>query len=396
MGQHAFLSPSAAHRWLHCTAAPALESRVEDSGSTYAEEGTLAHAYCALKLKRFLHRDTREEEAEISELYDRYHTGEMDEYTDAYQAIVLEKYNTARALTRDARMLVETRLSFERYMPEAFGTADAVIIADGLMEVIDFKYGKGVKVSAWENPQMQIYALGAYEAYSDEYRIDRVRMTIVQPRIDNLSEFEMGVDDLLAWAENELKPKAREAFSGYGKQEPGDWCRFCRAKNLCRARRDKVLALEAFGGRLPEGAKGAENAPGPLLTDAEVADALTRGEQLVTWYNGLKEYALQACLNGKDIPGYKAVAGRSTRDWADLDAAFAALQERGIDEVLLWERKPVTVAGLEKAIGKKAFTEAAQGLVVTQPGKPTLVPATDKRPPYNAAQIAFGGENAVT
>ncbi len=379
MGQHAFLSPSAAHRWLHCTAAPALESRVEDSGSTYAEEGTLAHAYCALKLKRFLHRDTREEEAEISELYDRYHTGEMDEYTDAYQAIVLEKYNTARALTRDARMLVETRLSFERYMPEAFGTADAVIIADGLMEVIDFKYGKGVKVSAWENPQMQIYALGAYEAYSDEYRIDRVRMTIVQPRIDNLSEFEMGVDDLLAWAENELKPKAREAFSGYGKQEPGDWCRFCKVKSSCKAL--AALSLSTH-----------DNHPDPRQVSREDMETLIlpRLETIKTWLAGVEAYALEQALAGVEYRGFKVVEGRSVRKITDPARAEGALKEAGYtpDDYL----KPPelkTITELEKTLGRKTFAALLGDCVSKPQGKPTLVPDTDKRPVFNAAQDDF-------
>ena len=189
-GQHALLSPSAAHRWLNCTAAPRLEENVEDKGSSYADEGTLAHAYCAKHLKTFLGVDTVDEDAEIAQFYELYHTGEMDEYTDTYKTIVLEKFNQARTKTRDAQLLVEVRLDFTKYMPEAFGTADAVIIADGCLEIIDFKYGKGVKVSAYNNPQMKIYALGAYDKFSFEYNIDRVKMTIVQPRIDNLSEFE--------------------------------------------------------------------------------------------------------------------------------------------------------------------------------------------------------------
>lgn len=199
MGAHALLSPSAAHRWINCPAAPRLEENVPDSGSSYAAEGTLAHAYCAMKLKDFLGRDTSGEAAEIAELSDQYRTGEMDECTDTYKTVVLEKYATARAKVEDALLLVETRLSFARYMPDAFGTADAVIIADGAMEVIDFKYGKGVKVSAYRNPQMMIYALGAYDRFNFEYQISRVRMTIVQPRIDNLSEHKLSVSELLDW-----------------------------------------------------------------------------------------------------------------------------------------------------------------------------------------------------
>lgn len=190
-GKHALLSPSAAHRWMNCTAAPLLEKDVEDKGSTFAEEGTLAHAYCTKKLKEFLGLSVDEEKAEIAQLDEQYHSGEMDEYTDTYKTIVLEKFNAARAKTKDAQLLVEVKLDFSHYVPDAFGTSDAIIIADGVMEVIDFKYGKGVKVSAVENPQMMIYALGAWDLFNFEYDIRKVRMTIVQPRIDNLSEFEL-------------------------------------------------------------------------------------------------------------------------------------------------------------------------------------------------------------
>ena len=193
---------------MNCTAAPRLEATAPDSESTYALEGTLAHAYCALKLKEFLYQDTTAEREEIAELNDRYHTGEMDEYTDTYKTIVLEKFNAARTETSDAELMVETRLDFSEYVPEAFGTSDATIIADGTMEVIDFKYGKGVRVSAVRNEQMMIYALGAYLRHSFEYRIERVRMTIVQPRIDNLSEYELTVEELMKWAHDELRPKA--------------------------------------------------------------------------------------------------------------------------------------------------------------------------------------------
>ncbi|MCM1517572.1 MAG: DUF2800 domain-containing protein [Pseudoflavonifractor sp.] len=242
-GQHALLSPSAAHRWMNCAAAPRLEATAPDRDSTYAQEGTLAHAYCAKKLKSFMGLPTDAEDREIAELDATYHTGEMDEYTDTYKTIVLEKLNTARAVTRDAQLLVETRLDFSAYVPDAFGTSDATIIADGCMEIIDFKYGKGVRVSAVGNPQMMIYALGAYTANNFEYDIDRVRMTIVQPRIGNLSEYEMTVADLMEWAENELRPKAEAAYRGDAPQNPGEWCQFCKVRCSCKALADRCTAI---------------------------------------------------------------------------------------------------------------------------------------------------------
>ena len=403
---HAERNPASSIIWaVHCPASIRLSRGIPPTTSPYAEAGRLAHSIAELKaLKRFTPMSKRTYNSQLKKLQaDEWYKPEMEGYTDQYVE-VLEQH--AMTFQEPPFIALETSVPIGVYTGEtkedgspATGTADCIQIAEGTLWVTDYKNGSGVPVSAEENSQMMMYALGALALYAPVYgdTIQRIKMTIVQPALHSVSDWEISRADLETWAQTVLVPAAVKADSDDpGDPNPGDWCRFCRAKNLCRARRDKVLALEAFGGRLPEGAKGAENAPGPLLTDAEVADALTRGEQLVTWYNGLKEYALQACLNGKDIPGYKAVAGRSTRDWADLDAAFAALQERGIDEVLLWERKPVTVAGLEKAIGKKAFTEAAQGLVVTQPGKPTLVPATDKGPPYNAEQIDFGGENAVT
>lgn len=402
---HAKLGPSAAHRWINCPVSVSLSDGVAPQTSEYAEAGRLAHSIAELKArKRFMVLSKRTYTSQLKKLQaDERYKPEMDGYTDQYVE-VLEQH--AMSFKEPPYIALETSVPIGAYTGEvkedgspATGTADCIQIAEGTLWVTDYKNGSGVPVDATENDQMMMYSLGALAMYAPVYgdTIQQIKMTIVQPALRSISDWEISRQELEAWAQNVLVPAAVKARSSDpGEPNPGDWCRFCRAKNLCRARRDKVLALEAFGGRLPEGAKGAEKAPGPLLTDAEVADALTRGEELVAWYNSLKDYALQACLNGKDIPGYKAVAGRSSRDWDDLDAAFAALQERGIDQALLWERKPVTVAALEKAIGKKAFAEAADGHVIFQPGKPTLVPTTDKRPPYNAAQIAFGGENSVT
>lgn len=382
-GQHALLSPSAAHRWMHCTAAPRLEATAPDSESTYAQEGTLAHAYCAKKLKSFFGLDTKHEDKEIAELNAQYHNGEMDEYTETYKYIVLKKFNTARMATKDAQLLIETRLDFSDYVPEAFGTSDATIIADGLMEVIDFKYGKGVRVSAIDNEQMKIYALGAYLKHSFEYNIDRVRMTIVQPRIDNLSEFEMLVSDLLEWAENELRPKAVEAFSGKGEQNPGGWCQFCKVKCGCKALAEKCTTIAQ------------ENPTPGLISPKKMAtDILPWLSNIKAWCTSVEDYALQQALAGVSYPGFKLVEGRSVRKITDSEAVAGLLYKEGYDPSEYM--KPATLCGisdLEKLVGKKRFTVLCADYIIKPQGKPTLVPNEDKRQAYNTASDDFNDIN---
>lgn len=367
---HALLSPSAAHRWINCTAAPRLEADVEDKGSEFAAEGTLAHAYCAQKLKAFLGLPTEGEAKEIAELNDRYHTGEMDEYTDTYKTIVLEKYNAARAKTKDALLLIETRLDFSEYVPDAFGTADAIIIADGTMEVIDFKYGKGVKVSAEDNPQMKIYALGAYEKFSFEYKIDRVRMTIIQPRIENFSEWELSVSELMAWTDSVLTPKAQQAYKGDGPQVPGDWCQFCKVKSSCRALTQKCI-------------EAAKNHPDPKLIspDELAADVLPMLATVKTWLAGVEDYALQQALSGVQLAGWKVVEGRSVRKITDQDGAALALNKAGYKTTEIYKPQELrTITDLEKLTGKKQFAAICGDFIEKPQGKPTLAPESDKRP----------------
>lgn len=380
-GTHALLSPSAAHRWLHCTAAPRLEENQPDSGSDYAREGTLAHAYCARHLKQYLGLPTAGEDAEIDLLYDQYHTGEMNEHTDTYKTIVLERFNAARAKTPDAQLLVEARLDFSKWVPGGFGTGDAVIIADGLLDIIDFKYGKGVRVDALENPQMRIYALGAYEAYSFEYNIQRVRMTIVQPRLDNLSSDEMNVEDLLAWADKELAPKAQEAYSGEGKQAPGEWCKFCRVKQSCKALAQSCIET-------------AEKAQDPrLLTPEEIAtNVLPMLDTVDTWLKGVKEYTLAQALAGVAYPGYKLVAGRSNRVITDVEAARKTLVDAGYDPAAIMKPQEMRgITDLEKLVGKKKLAALLEKYLEKPQGKPVLAPESDKRTAYNAAADDFAG-----
>lgn len=377
MGAHALLSPSSASRWLNCTAAPHLEADMPDVSSGFAVEGTLAHAYCAKKLKTFLGLPTEHEDKEIAELAD-YHTGEMDEYTDAYATIVIEKYNAARAITPDAQLLVETRLDFSEHIPDSFGTADAIIIADGTMDVIDFKYGKGVSVSAFKNPQMQIYALGAYDKFSFEYRIDRVRMTIIQPRIDNLSDYELSVSDLMAWTDEVLTPRAQEAFSGKGTQTPGEWCRFCKVKSRCRALANQSL-------------KTALEKPDPqLLNPQELADVLPKLETIKIWLTGIEEYALHTALSGTTVPGWKVVEGRSTRKITNPTAVSDALSGAGIGHDLIYKpQELLPITELEKLVGKKQFAALCAQWISKPQGKPTLVPESDKRQAINTVEDDF-------
>lgn len=350
-----------------------------DTGSSFAEEGTLAHAYCAMKLKQFLGLNVEDEEKEIAEYYETYHTGEMDEYTDTYKAIVLEKYNAARTKTPDAQLLIETRLDFDQYIPDAFGTADAIIIADGCMEIIDFKYGKGVRVSAEHNPQMMIYALGAYDRFSFDYRIERVRMTIVQPRIDNLSEFEITVQELTEWADNTLKPAAEKAYRGEGPQQPGDWCQFCKVKNQCRALVDKCKDVVA--------------ADPKLITAEELAkDVLPMVPLVKTWISGVEEYALAQALSGVQLPGWKIVEGRSVRKIVNQEAAAAALNGAGYAPAEIYKPTELrTITDLEKMVGKKRFAELMGDYIDKPAGKPTLAPESDKRQAINTAADDFKG-----
>ena len=381
MAGHALLSPSASHRWLHCTAAPRLEEGIKDEGSDYAAEGTLAHAYCAMKLKNFLGLPTDGEKEEIAALQEKYGTGEMDEYTDTYATIVLEKYNAARAATPDAQLLVETRLDFSDYVPEAFGTADAIIIADGTMEVIDFKYGKGVKVSAVENPQMMIYALGAYARFAFEHRIDNLRATIVQPRIDNLSEYEITVEELTAWAANVLTPAAEKAYKGEGPQTPGAWCQFCKVKNQCRALASKCKEVVAVDPK--------------LITPEELAkDVLPMVPIVKTWISGVEDFALAQALSGIQLPGWKIVEGRSVRKITDTDSVAAVLTKNGYKQNDIF--KPVemrTITDLEKLVGKKQFAAMCGEWINKPQGKPTLAPEGDKRKAIDPIADDFKGIN---
>jgi len=368
-GQHALLSASGAERWMNCTPSARLEEKLPERESAYASEGSLAHAIAELKLrKHFLEpMGPKKFKAAMDKLAaDPLYNPEMQKHTDDYLDYIK---GIAHSFSSKPYIGVEVKLDLSHIIPEGFGTSDCIIICGNEMHVIDFKYGQGVPVNAEESPQIRIYALGVIENYRMFYDIQTVHMHIFQPRRDNAtSEAVMTKDELVAWGETEVRPKAQKAFNGEGEYCPGDWCRFCRANALCRARSDTMTALEAFGKALP-----------PLLSDDEIGRILQKAQELKAWVSDLEEYALSKLLEGGEIPGWKAVEGRSVRQFEDIDKAFEILKANGIDEALLYERKPITLSAVEKLLGKKRFAELLDPLVVKPPGKPTLVPETDKR-----------------
>ena len=395
---HALLAASAAERWMVCTASPRYETQFPETTSEYAEEGRLAHELCELKvLKRFTKAislrvfNSRLAKIKTSPLYNE----EMMRTSDFYV-----EHLVAKAMGYDNPPLVnaEVKVDLTEYIPEGFGTCDCVMIGDDQIDITDYKHGKGVPVSAIGNPQTRLYALGALAKYEPFYggMIKRVRIAIVQPRVhDEPSEEVLTVEELKAWGET-VKPVAQKAYSGFGDFTPGEHCRFCRGKAQCRARADAHTALEDFKDcamPTPEIVRNAENgliAGGlNILTHAEIGDLLTRGKSLVAWYNDLEEFALKTVLNGEDVPGWKAVAGRSNRTFTNQDDAVAAVISAGYDEALVYERKPKTLTALEDLMGKKDFAEKIGAYIFKPLGKPTLVPVSDKREPYNSAAADF-------
>lgn len=400
---HALLSASSAHRWLACTAAPRFEEQFPSGTSEYAEEGQTAHSVCELYAqKHFTPMTKRKFNAELKKLTNRpYYSDEMLKTAEAYV-----EYLNSKALSYPSTPYVtqEVKVDFSEYVPEGFGTCDCVMIGGDTLHITDYKHGKGVAVSAVENPQMRLYALGALKMFAPVYgdAIKKVSMGICQPRLsDEASEDCLTVEELRAWGES-IKPTAEEAYNGPGTFCPGEHCRFCRGKAQCRARADQNTAFEDFkdcaiaGKAAPELANLTPEARAviglpPMLTDAEIADLLVRAESLVQWYKDLQEYATTAILAGKEIPGWKVVAGKSNRAFTNVDEVFSKVIDAGYDEALLYERKPITLTGVEKLLGKAKFEEVLASYVTKPLGKPTLAPMSDKREPYSSTATDFAG-----
>lgn len=392
--QHALLSASSSGRWLRCTRAPRLEEQFQETTSEYAEAGRVAHAIAEMKARKYFLEpmSTRTYNARLKTLKEdpNYDKG-MDNATDAYLDYLKELSMTFG--TTPLFVALETRVDYSEYAPEGFGTADCILIGGGRICICDYKNGSGVLVAAENNSQMMLYALGALKVYAPIYgdTVQEIHLAVIQPNAGGVMEWGLTRAELEVWGESVVKPAAALAFSGEGAFCPGEGCRFCRARARCSARAAEMLALENVKGA-PSGGRGVlTRDPGKLLTDAEIGDVLARGADLAAWYGGVKDYALGAALAGREIPGFKVVEGRGSREWKyNVDTAFDMLKMNGVEEALLWEQKPVTVAGLEKVLGKGPFAETAGDLVEKKPGKPALVPESDPRKPYNTAEAAFG------
>ena len=361
MSKHALLTASGSKRWLSCPPSARLEATFADKETTAAAEGTAAHALAEYKVKRALRYFCKRP---VSEFEDEV----MDQATDDYAAFILEQMAEMRKAGAEPTVMVETRLDFSDWVPDGFGTGDCIIIGGDTLHIVDLKYGAGVLVEAEGNSQMRLYALGAIQQFGCLYDVKTVHMTIFQPRRDNISTATMTVEELMTWAETELRPKAELAFAGEGEFHPGSWCLFCKAADRCRARAEENLKLarEEFG--LP-----------PLLTDEEIETLLPRLPDMVKWANDLQAYALDAAVNhGKQWGGFKLVEGRSIRRYADEEAVAKAAEENGYRDI--YRKALINLGEMERLMGKKRFNEILGAYIVKPPGKPTLVPVGDKRP----------------
>lgn len=367
---HAKLSASGASRWATCPGSVQMEDGIPDKESVYAQEGTLAHEMSELKLKHYLDPkgfgkrklNTAIKKLKENELYQ----AEMESYTDTYVDFIKEK---ALSFPSNPYIEIEKRVDFSRWVDGGFGTCDCVLIHGSTLSIIDLKYGKGVPVSSEQNEQLILYALGAYDAFNLIYNLDKIELNIVQPRINNFSTWEISLTELLLWGDY-FKVQAEKALGGNGELVPSaKACKFCKARDICTARAENNLSLESE----------IKLKPNEIPKD-KLYEYISRGEDIAKWVADLKAYALDMCLKGEDVKGLKAVAGRTSRSWTNQDEAINKLIEGGIDEAIIYDKVPLTLAKLEKALGKQQFTTLVGDMVVTSEGKPTLVFENDKRP----------------
>ena len=371
---HAVLSPSSSARWLACTPSARLCAEKEDKTSEYAIQGTSAHALAEYKLKKSLGQPTEDPTENLT-----YFDKEMDDCTDSYQQYVIEKLTEIKHICKDPVVLVEQKLDFSKYVPDSFGTADCVIVADDTLTVIDLKYGVGILVDAEQNTQMMLYALGALLMFDGIYDIETVTMTIFQPRRDNVSTFSMRKSELIDWAENVLKPKAELAYKGEGEFKAGNHCQFCKVKATCRKRAEYNLELARYDFEMPDS-----------LVDDEIEIILSKADEFISWLGDVKEYALNQALQGKQWKDYKLVEGRSNRKYKNESAAAKIVEAAGFDP---YEHKVLGITAMQKMLGKTKFNELLGDFIEKPQGKPTLVPMSDKRPTMkNTAKEDFKEE----
>ena len=373
MAKHALLSASSMHRILECPPSARLCANIEDRASPYAQQGTDAHELCEYKVLSALGKAGHDPTEEL-EFYD----AEMESCTEEYRNYVMEQLEEAKKFCKDPIVLVEQRLDFSKWVPDGFGTGDCLIVADDVLHIIDFKYGLGVLVEAEHNPQMMCYALGALDIYDGIYDIKTVKMTIFQPRRDNVSTCTMSKEELLTWADTVLSPTAKLAYEGKGEFKAGEHCVFCKLKATCRKRAEYNLELAKYDFEMPA-----------TLEDTEIAAILPRLDNLVSWANDIKEYALQQALSGTKYDGYKVVEGKSNRKYTDESAVASAVTDAGFDP---YEKHLLGVTAMTSLLGKTKFNELLGDLIEKPQGKPTLVPETDKRPALNTAKDDFKEE----
>lgn len=371
MPKHAYLSASASHRWLACPPSAKLCANIADQTSEYAQQGTDCHELCAYLVEKALGREVIDPTENLT-----YYDAEMQNCAEEYRNYVLEQIEAAKEFCKDPQVMIEQRLDFSRWVENGFGTGDCVIVADEVLQIIDYKHGLGVLVSAGDdehggNSQMMCYALGALEVFGDIYDINQIKMTIFQPRRDNISTYTISKDDLLKWADEVLAPTAQLAYVGEGEFKAGDHCTFCKVKATCRKRAEYNLELAKYDFEMPA-----------TLDDTEIAAILEKVDEMISWGNDIKEYALQQAQSGVHFEGWKVVEGRSNRKYTDEAAVAFAVKDAGFDP---YEKKLLGVTAMSTLLGKKKFEELLGGLIYKPPGKPALVPESDKRPAMNTA-----------
>lgn len=370
MSKHAYLSASASHRWLNCPPSAKLNAEAGNTTSEYARQGTDCHELCAYLVESALGRDVTDPTENLD-----YYDAEMQQCAEEYRNFVLEQIEKAKSFCPDPQVMIEQRLDFSRWVEGGFGTGDCVIVADEELQIIDYKHGVGVLVDADHNSQMMCYALGALEAFDGIYDIDHIQMTIFQPRRENVNTWSISKDDLLNWADTVLKPTAIIAMKGEGEFKAGDHCQFCAVKATCRKRAEYNLELARYDFAMPD-----------TLEESEISAILSKVDDLVAWANDIKDYALKQAQAGVTFEGWKVVEGKSNRKYTDEDAVAKAVIAGGYDP---YEKKLLGITAMTTLLGKKEFEKLLGKLVQKPPGKPTLVPETDKRPAMNTAADDF-------